>query len=451
MIAIGVSVAIVSVLAASAAFAEEPPRYKFEVGQEIGYRSDSASKFGSGEKAGTFLNTIDYTVWVVRKNENDTWRLVIRQVTESKRLDHEGKERVDSRAPQYAYCDIAADGTFVHNETLQFLNVSWLFPRLPPAADHRIWGARYDWDQTELRYRRDENQPEGNLRFREFRRTMLDPVYGFKWDTVYDFGHKEGLLVTAEQKFEQSVGFVGEGTETWALMHVKQHEPTWARQLADDSQRFFSVRQGDRGIVNAIARQPSQARELVAEAKSAMEVLLETCKSAEVQAMCTRHLDYLKSSEEYYFDQAANLAKLLDQPAPPWETTDWDGKKHSLADYRGKVVLLEFWYRGCGWCIRAMPQIKQLQAEFKDQPVAILGMCEDDEEENARFVVDYLNIEYPTLKSDGIQQKYGDGGWPTLVLIDQQGTVRRIHIGYSPTLRDELGAETRALLAKSKD
>jgi peroxiredoxin len=317
---------------------------------------------------------------------------------------------------------------------------------LPPGADHRIWGARFDWDRMQLRYRRDDNQPDGALRFREFRTTLLDPVYEFKWDTVYTFGLKEGLLLKGEQKFAQGVGFNGEGTEAWSVTSVKRHGPAWAGVFAREQELLFAARRGGLAISAAISARPRDAAALLANSKKAMEGVLVNCQTAEAQEMCQHYLEHLKADEEYYLGQAEKFAELLDRPAPSWETTDWDGKKYALADFQGKVVVLDFWYRGCGWCIRSMPQVKQLHEEFKDQGVAVLGMCADDEEENARFVTDYLNLDYPTLKGEGLQEKYGDGGWPTLVLIDQQGVVRRLHIGYSPTLREELAAEVKALL-----
>jgi thiol-disulfide isomerase/thioredoxin len=126
---------------------------------------------------------------------------------------------------------------------------------------------------------------------------------------------------------------------------------------------------------------------------------------------------------------------------------DLDGKSHSLKEYRGKVVVLDFWYRGCGWCVRAMPQINQLAEDFKDQPVAILGMNTDREEKDAKFVVEAMALKYPNLKAAGLPQKYGVQGFPTLILIGPDGTVRDLHVGYSPTLREDVAKEIRALLA----
>ena len=46
--------------------------------------------------------------------------------------------------------------------------------------------------------------------------------------------------------------------------------------------------------------------------------------------------------------------------APAFSLEDQQGKTVKLADFKGKVIVLDFWYRGCGWCIMAMPQIKEV-------------------------------------------------------------------------------------------
>jgi thiol-disulfide isomerase/thioredoxin len=111
-------------------------------------------------------------------------------------------------------------------------------------------------------------------------------------------------------------------------------------------------------------------------------------------------------------------------------------------------VILDFWYRGCGWCIRAMPQINALADDFKGQPVAILGMNTDRVESDARLVIEKLGLKYPTLKAEGLPQKYGVQGFPTLVIIGPDGKVHDLHVGYSPTLREEVAKAVKELLPK---
>ena len=110
--------------------------------------------------------------------------------------------------------------------------------------------------------------------------------------------------------------------------------------------------------------------------------------------------------------------------------------------------MLDFWYRGCGWCIKAMPQLNALAGQFEGRPVAVLGMNTDRNEADAKFVCDAMSLKYATLRADGIPEKYGVQGFPTLVVIDSEGTVRDVHEGYSPTLQTDVAKTIEGLLTK---
>ncbi len=76
-------------------------------------------------------------------------------------------------------------------------------------------------------------------------------------------------------------------------------------------------------------------------------------------------------------------------------------------------------------------------------------MSVDESEADARFVVDKMGIDYPTLKTDWeLLKKYAEYACPLMVIIDQQGTVRDLHVGYSQSLQREVGEIVRQLLAK---
>jgi thiol-disulfide isomerase/thioredoxin len=165
-------------------------------------------------------------------------------------------------------------------------------------------------------------------------------------------------------------------------------------------------------------------------------------------ALLAKADDWLKSGQEYiHFEEEA---ETLNKKAAEWETTDIDGQKHSLVDYRGKVVVLDFWFRGCEPCIKAMPQMKEIVEEFRGKPVAVLGMNTDQQEKDARFVVDELKLDYPTLRAKGLPEKYDVHAFPTLVIIDQQGVVRDRHIGYSTNLLLDVSKTINNLLAGHK-
>ena len=151
-----------------------------------------------------------------------------------------------------------------------------------------------------------------------------------------------------------------------------------------------------------------------------------------------------RGNVNYYTQQAETRRKVIGQDAADWELKDLAWNTHTMREYRGKVVVLDFWYRGCGWCIRAMPQMKQLAKDFQGPPVAILGMNNDKDVKAAQFVVDEMGLNYTTLiEATKEPEKYHVRGFPTLVVVDPQGKIAEFHVGFTPNLRAEIGSVIR--------
>jgi hypothetical protein len=75
-------------------------------------------------------------------------------------------------------------------------------------------------------------------------------------------------------------------------------------------------------------------------------------------------------------------------------------------------------------------------------------MNTDRKEEDARFVIEKLGLNYENLKAEGIPEKYKVRGFPTLIIIDQEGVVRDIHVGYSAELKEKVVESIEGLLNK---
>jgi thiol-disulfide isomerase/thioredoxin len=111
---------------------------------------------------------------------------------------------------------------------------------------------------------------------------------------------------------------------------------------------------------------------------------------------------------------------------------------------------MDFWYRGCGWCIAAMPAIKAVAARYAGKPVSVLGINKDRNPDDAKFVVDKLGLNYTTIRGESIPELYEVSGFPTLLLVDQEGVVREVHVGYSENLEQTLVESVDKLLGASK-
>jgi thiol-disulfide isomerase/thioredoxin len=188
----------------------------------------------------------------------------------------------------------------------------------------------------------------------------------------------------------------------------------------------------------------------LADAAGVLKAARDGVQTPAVQAQLDARLKAHAQSADYLLEQAKARAELIGQPSPKWAAVDLDGQMHAFKRYKGKVLVLDFWYRGCGWCIRAMPQVNAVAQATRDKPVAVLGMNTDEDVNDARFVAEQMGLTYPTLKAKDIVGPYRVRGFPSLIIVDQQGVVRDIHVGYTPTLRDEVMATIEKLLAEGE-
>jgi len=118
--------------------------------------------------------------------------------------------------------------------------------------------------------------------------------------------------------------------------------------------------------------------------------------------------------------------------APAWTLNDLDGKPVSLADFKGKVVVLDIWATWCPPCRAEIPHFIEIQNEYKDKGVTVVGMSVDSTgpADVAKFVKDN-GMNYPIVMADEkTATAYGaDQGIPFTIVIDKNGNVVSRHLG----------------------
>lgn len=131
---------------------------------------------------------------------------------------------------------------------------------------------------------------------------------------------------------------------------------------------------------------------------------------------------------------SAALALEEGQQAPDFTLPDIaEGKPPiTLSSLRGKTVYVDFWASWCAPCLRSMPLINELYAKYRDQGFEVIAINVDDPIEDGReFLLDtpldYLIAADPKGEMLGA---YGVRGMPTSFLIDRDGVVRLVHMGF---------------------
>jgi len=139
------------------------------------------------------------------------------------------------------------------------------------------------------------------------------------------------------------------------------------------------------------------------------------------------------------------------KPAPSFTLQDLNGKTVSLSDFKGKVVILDFWATWCPPCVVEIPHFIELYKQYKDQGFAMVGISLDREgigvvESFARkYQVNYLIL----MADSQVANAYGGiTGIPTTFVIDPAGNIRQKYIGYRDKAVFE--ADIKALLAETE-
>lgn len=446
------AVSLLAGASTSPVLADEPtvvPRYALAVGQELTFSSQGEFKF----ETGAHVNSNDWTVWVIRKNDNGSFRVVLRDSSIFRQLSNSAPaKRNANEQPDVTigFCDIFDDGRIAAKEGLGYqLDPSVLFPKLPKDANEvkEGWERAGSYDSL-VRYKQAGDGPESNtFSFEGVSESPSDKIYVSSHSYRFQFDRKRGLLGRAETQSTQGYGFNGKGTGTTELKGVETHDAAWLKPFTAAADAYFAATK----VYEDLTTKAEKDKEFEALLTKAEDSLKDAQTKVEVplfREQLDRQIKQHRSMLSYYKQSAKERAEVLGKPSADWETKDLAGKTHTLKDYHGKVVLLDFWYRGCGWCIRAMPQVKQIAAEFEGQPVAVLGMNTDRDEKDAQLVIETMGLNYPNLKAEGLPEKYHVRGFPTLVILDQEGNVADLHVGYSPKLREEVTKSVKRLLEK---
>jgi peroxiredoxin len=129
---------------------------------------------------------------------------------------------------------------------------------------------------------------------------------------------------------------------------------------------------------------------------------------------------------------ATNRLRADPNPAPAWQLKDLDGKTVKLSDFKGKVVILDFWATWCPPCREEIPNFVALQTQYKNQGLVVIGVSVDQGGPGVvSSFVKNNGINYPiVMATDDVTAQYGGiDAIPTTFVIDPQGNIVDKYVG----------------------
>ena len=136
------------------------------------------------------------------------------------------------------------------------------------------------------------------------------------------------------------------------------------------------------------------------------------------------------------------------QPAPDFALKSATGENLRLSEYRGDVVMINFWATWCGPCRQEMPLLDELYTRYQRVGFNLLGVNIDDDSGRAMKMIHELGVNFPVLfdARKEVSKLYEVEAMPVTVLVDREGNVRHVHHGYKPGYEEKYLDQIRSLL-----
>jgi peroxiredoxin len=127
-------------------------------------------------------------------------------------------------------------------------------------------------------------------------------------------------------------------------------------------------------------------------------------------------------------------ASTLSGKAPEFTLKSRSGKNLRLSDYRGQVLLINFWASWCGPCRQEMPLLEDLYKRYSKLGFTIMGVNVDTDSTKANNYLRDITVTFPIVYdlTNAVSKSYNVNAMPTTVIVDRNGNMRFLHQGYKP-------------------
>jgi peroxiredoxin len=128
----------------------------------------------------------------------------------------------------------------------------------------------------------------------------------------------------------------------------------------------------------------------------------------------------------------AAAATLLGKDAPDFVLKAMDGRNLRMSEFRGQVVLVNFWARWAGDCRQEMPALDRINTTYQRAGLVILGVSVDEDVDRAREFAGAMKVSYPIMfdRGSSIGRDYQLQNMPMTYLVDRSGVIRYMSVGF---------------------
>ena len=142
------------------------------------------------------------------------------------------------------------------------------------------------------------------------------------------------------------------------------------------------------------------------------------------------------------------LAGPAGGPAPAFTLASRAGQDVSLAQYKGQVVMLNFWASWCGPCRQEMPLLESIYRKYGKMGFTMIGVNVEPDSNAANEWLKATPVSFPILydRDSKVSKLYDVAGMPSTVIIDRTGKLRVLHRGYKPGDENEYLDSIRTLI-----
>jgi len=141
-------------------------------------------------------------------------------------------------------------------------------------------------------------------------------------------------------------------------------------------------------------------------------------------------------------------ADIDNSAAPDFTLKSESGENLRLSEFRGEVVMINFWASWCGPCRQEMPLLDELYSQYKPMGFTILGVNVEEDSSKAKQMLDESPVNFPVLfdNQSEVSKLYNVVAMPSTVLVDRDGNIRYLHQGYKPGFEEAYQQQVRALI-----